>query len=120
LFVPAGSHVLQIASHINRVVTWSWIFSSVSMVLFGVTNATGAVMAPLFVAIVSTIGVQFPLAAMLLKRWQADAIWWSFPISAAFEALIAGLYYKYGGWRASRLEIPVPAEAQDTDLMEDS
>ena len=110
LFVPAGSQALHIASHINRVVTWSWVFSAVSVVLFGVTRATGAVMAPLLIATLSILVVRFPLAETLLDRWQADAIWWSFPISSALDVMLAGLYYKYGGWRTAHLEIRVPAE----------
>jgi Na+-driven multidrug efflux pump len=119
LFLPAGSQALHIASHINRVVTWSWMFSAVSMVLFGVTRATGAVVAPLLIAIVSLLVVQFPLAVLLLDRWQADAIWWSFPISWALSMVLAGLYYKYGGWRTAQTEIPVRVESQGTEFTED-
>jgi len=111
LFVPPGAQALHIASHINRLVTWSFVFSAVSIALFGVTRATGAVMAPLLIATLSMLVVRFPLAAMLLDRWQADAIWWSFPISSALDVVLAALYYKYGGWRTGRLEIPVPEEA---------
>jgi putative MATE family efflux protein len=118
LFMPAGSEALHIASHINRVVTWSWVLAAVSMVLFGVTRATGAVMAPLLIAILTVLVVQFPLAKVLLDRWQADAIWWSFPISLAIEVVLAGLYYKYGGWRTAQLEIPVPIEALSTDYIQ--
>src|SRR5258708_34472059 len=49
LFLPEGSEALRLATHLNRVVTWSFMFFGVSMVLFGVVRATGAVMAPLVV-----------------------------------------------------------------------
>lgn len=107
LFLPTGSPALSIASHINRVATWSSVFSAVSMVLFGVTRAAGAVMAPLVSAILCIL-VRLPLAETLLDRWQADAIWWSFLISSAFDVALAGLYYKYGGWRTTQLKIPIP------------
>jgi Na+-driven multidrug efflux pump len=118
LFVPTGSQALHIASHINRVVTWSCVFFGVSMVLLGITRATGAVMAPLLIVTLSMLVVRFPLAEMLLDRWQADAIWWSFPISSALDVVLAGLYYKYGGWRRARLEISVPVEALGTHSTE--
>jgi putative MATE family efflux protein len=120
LFLPAGSQALRIASHINRVVTWSWVFSGVSEVLFGVTRATGAVMAPLLIATLSMLVVRFPLAETLLDRYQADAIWWSFPISSALDVVLAGLYYRYGGWRTAQLEIPAPMEALGTHSTERS
>jgi Na+-driven multidrug efflux pump len=103
LFLPAGSEALRIAGHINRTATWSFIFFGVSMTLFGVVRTAGAVMMPLLVTIVTLLGVRFPLAQALLGHWQADAIWWSFPISSALSAALAVLYYKFGGWRTARL-----------------
>jgi putative MATE family efflux protein len=103
LFLPEGSEALHLATHLNRVVTWSLVFFGVSMVLFGVVRATGAVMAPLLVLTISLLVVRFPLADALLDKYQADAIWWSFPISSALSAVLAVLYYKYGGWRTTRM-----------------
>jgi putative MATE family efflux protein len=103
IFLPTGSLALQMATHLNHVVTWSFIFFGVSMVLFGVVRATGAVMAPLFILTVALLVVRFPLAEMLISRYQIDAIWWSFPISSALAAVLAILYYKYGGWRTARM-----------------
>jgi len=103
IFLPSGSGALQIATHLNHIVTWSYIFFGVSMVLFGVVRATGAVMAPLFVLTIALLVVRFPLAEMLVNRYQTDAVWWSFPISSALAAVLAILYYKYGGWRSARM-----------------
>jgi putative MATE family efflux protein len=114
LFLPTGSPALHIASHLNRVVIWAWVFFGVSTVLLGVTRATGAVMAPLLIATLTMLVVQFPLAMTLLDRWQADAIWWSFPISSVLDAVLATLYYKYGGWRTARLRVPEPVGALET------
>lgn len=103
IFLPSGSVALQMATHLNHIVTWSYIFFGVSMVLFGVVRATGAVMAPLFVLAISLLVVRFPLAEMLISRYQTDAIWWSFPVSSALAAVLAVLYYKFGGWRSARM-----------------
>ena len=103
IFLPSDSVALGIATHLNHIVTWSYIFFGVSMVLFGVVRATGAVMAPLAVLAVSLLGVRFPLAEMLISHYQVDAIWWSFPISSALAASLAVLYYKYGNWRSARM-----------------
>ena len=62
LFLPAGSNALAIASHMNRIVTPSFIFFGISVALFGVVRATGAVMAPLIVLTISLLVVRFPLA----------------------------------------------------------
>ena len=103
LFLPAGSAALQIAGHLNRIATGSFVFFGISVVLFGVVRATGAVIAPLVIFTVALLGVRFPLAEALLDKFQADAIWWSFPISSALAAMLAALYYKFGGWRTTRM-----------------
>jgi len=103
LFLPRGSAALAIASHMNRIVTPSFIFFGISVALFGVVRATGAVMAPLIILTISLLVVRFPLAQLFLERYQVDAVWWSFPISSALSTVLAVLYYKYGGWRSARM-----------------
>ena len=109
LFLPAGSAALEISSHMNRIVTGSFIFFGISVALFGVVRATGAVLVPLGILIVSLLLVRFPLAEHFLGRYQADAVWWSFPISSAVSASLAALYYKFGGWRKARMTTAEPA-----------
>jgi Na+-driven multidrug efflux pump len=46
-----------------------------------------------------------PFAFSVLDRWQADAIWWSFPISSVISMLMAIAYYRFGGWRKVRLGV---------------
>jgi putative MATE family efflux protein len=103
IFVRAGSPALAIASHLNHVVTWSFVFFGVSMVLFGVVRATGAVMAPLLILTISLLIVRFPLAWLLIGKYREDAVWWSFPISSALAAVLAIAYYKHGSWRSARM-----------------
>ena len=103
LFLPAGSAALSIASHLNRIVTGSFIFFGISVALFGVVRATGAVMAPFVILAVSLLVVRFPLAQLFLDRYQADAVWWSFPVSSVLAALLAALYYRHGGWRQAHM-----------------
>jgi putative MATE family efflux protein len=103
LFLPAGSQALAIASHLNRIVTGSFIFFGISVALFGVVRATGAVIAPLVVLTISLLVVRFPLAQFFLDRYHADAVWWSFPISSVLSALLAFLYYRFGGWRRAHM-----------------
>jgi putative MATE family efflux protein len=103
LFLPAGSNALIIASHMNRIVTPSFIFFGISVALFGVVRATGAVIAPLIVLTISLLAVRFPLAEVFLDRYQVDAVWWSFPVSSVLSAILAVAYYRYGGWRHARM-----------------
>jgi putative MATE family efflux protein len=103
LFLPPAADALQVASHMNRIVTWSFIFFGFSMVLFGVVRATGAVMMPLAILTFTLLLIRFPVAAIMQSKYGADAVWWSFPASSAVSAVLAVLYYKFGGWRKARM-----------------
>jgi putative MATE family efflux protein len=103
LFLPPDSAALSLAEHLNRISAWSFVFFGVSMVLFGVVRASGAVMPPLIILTITMLMIRYPLAELLLDRWHADAIWWSFPISSATATVLAVLYYKFGGWREARM-----------------
>jgi len=112
LFLPADTSALAIAEHLNRISAWSFLFFSVSMVLFGVVRATGAVMPPLLILTFAMLVVRYPLARLLLEPWGPDAIWWSFPISSALAVVLAVSYYRYGGWRSAHM-LRTPLAATD-------
>jgi putative MATE family efflux protein len=105
LFLPANAAALQIASHINGIVLWSFVFFGTSMVLFGVVRATGAVMPPLIMLVISLWLIRVPFAFGMLDRWHADAIWWSFPIASVMSVSMAITYYRFGGWRSARMGV---------------
>jgi putative MATE family efflux protein len=104
LFLPAASAALTVASHMNRIVTPSFIFFGVSVALFGVVRATGAVIAPLVILTISLLLVRYPLAQLFLERYQVDAVWWSFPLSSLLSCILALLYYRFGGWRGAHMQ----------------
>jgi Na+-driven multidrug efflux pump len=105
LFLPAQGAALTVSAHLNRIVIWSFLFFGTSIVLFGVVRATGAVMAPLVMLVISLWLIRVPFAFSVLDRWQADAIWWSFPISSVISMLMSVAYYRFGGWRKVRLGV---------------
>jgi putative MATE family efflux protein len=112
LWLPPGSQSIEIGVHMNNIVTWSFVFFGISMVLFGVVRANGAVVAPLIVLSISLLGIRFPLALVLMDRLHADAIWWSFPASSFLAVVLAMAYYKWGKWRTIRMITPQTAVAQ--------
>jgi Na+-driven multidrug efflux pump len=74
-------------------------------VLFGVVRATGAVLPPLWILILSLWCIRVPFAYSLLDRWHADAIWWSFPVASMTSLAMASAYSRFGGWRSSRMGV---------------
>jgi putative MATE family efflux protein len=103
LFLPANGAALRISVHLNAIVIWSFALFGTSIVLFGVVRATGAVMPPLIMLVISLWLLRVPFAYSMQGHWQADAIWWSFPVSSMTSMLMSIAYYRFGGWRKMRL-----------------
>jgi putative MATE family efflux protein len=109
ILLPSDSPALPLAKHINTTVLWGFVLFSVTFSLSGVVRSTGAVWWPLAIMITSMVGVRIPFASLLSPVLGADAIWWSFPLGTITSAVLTTLYYRYGGWRRSRMleETPV-------------
>jgi putative MATE family efflux protein len=105
LFLPTTGAAIDIAVHLNSIVLWSFVMFGTTFVLFGVVRATGAVMAPLIMLVISLWAVRLPFAYSMLDRWHADAIWWSFPIASVMSLAMSSSYYRWGGWRNARLGV---------------
>jgi putative MATE family efflux protein len=105
LFLPIDGAAIMIAAHLNNVALWSYALFGMSMVLYGVVRATGAVMPPLIMLIIALWCIRVPFAYSLLERWRAEAIWWSFPVASIASLVLAAAYYRFGGWRKVRLGV---------------
>jgi putative MATE family efflux protein len=114
VLLPSDSPAIPLAAHINTTVLWGFVLFSVTFSLSGVVRSTGAVWWPLAIMIVSMVGVRIPFASLLSARFGAEAIWWSFPLGTITSAVLTSLYYRFGGWRRSRmLEAPPPGYVAD-------
>jgi Na+-driven multidrug efflux pump len=86
-------------------VLWSFAFFGMSMVLFGVVRATGALMPPRCMLVTSLWCMRVPFAYLMLNYWQAEAIWWSFALASLTSLVMATGYYRFGGWRTVRMGV---------------
>jgi Na+-driven multidrug efflux pump len=103
LFLESGSAAFETARHLNHIAIWSFLFFGVMFVLSGVVRATGAVIPPLIMLVVSLWGIRVPFANLLQPTLGADAVWWSFPASSLCSMLMAIAYYRWGGWRKAHM-----------------
>ncbi len=94
---------IRIGQHLNPIVIASFTFFGISMVLSGVVRSTGAVVPPLLILFTSLWLVRIPFAWLMLPRWHADAIWWSFPLASVLAACLSIAYYRYGGWKKAHM-----------------
>jgi len=114
-FLPASSPSLPIAVRINSFVLWGFIPFGMAFVFSGIVRATGAVWPPLLAMIISLWGVRVPLANLLHPSLGADAIWISYPTASALTLVLAFAYYRWGGWRKSRMLPTTPALTDEPD-----
>jgi putative MATE family efflux protein len=102
LFIPAGGEVLAIAWRINLIALWGWIALSVTVGLFAIMRANGAMLAPMLIFALTMWAFRVPFALGLQPLLGDAAIWWSFPFGTMGSALAAAAYYRWGGWREQR------------------
>lgn len=105
LFIPQGGEVLDVARTINHTALWGWIFLSVSMGLFAVVRANGAMAAPPLVFGFTMWFVRVPFAVWMQPLLGMAAIWWSLPFGSISSAALAYAYYRWGGWRQRGLMV---------------
>ena len=119
LVIPEGGPVLEAARRINFIALWGWIALSLSVGLFAVVRANGAMLAPTLLFGIAMWGFRVPFAVWL-KPWLGDAsIFWSFPFGSICAALLAIAYYRWGGWRSRALMLAeINAPADDTRVGE--
>jgi len=103
LFLGSGSGAVDLAMHIHRIVSWSFILFGISVVLSGVVRSTGAVLPPLAILFTSLWLVRIPFAVALGSVWHADAIWWSFPVGSVASIAMSATYYRFGRWREAQM-----------------
>ncbi|MGI6856190.1 MATE family efflux transporter [Mesorhizobium sp. 1B3] len=118
LFLSQDSAAIDIAVHINDVVSWSFILFGVTIVLFATVRATGAVMPPLIILVISVLFVRTGFAYAFKDAFGMEALWWSFPAGSIMSLLLSVAYYRFGGWRSLRMieNRPAAGEPPDTGL----
>jgi putative MATE family efflux protein len=103
LFLTGDSAAIDIAAHINNAASWSFILFGVTIVLFATVRATGAVMPPLVILVVSVLLIRTCFAYFLRGTFGQEALWWSFPAGSIASLLLAAAYYRFGGWRSMHM-----------------
>lgn len=98
-----GRPAIEIAERIILLGSWSFLFLGVVVVLFGTMRANGIVVVPLIILLVALLPVRVGFAAGGRAWLGTDALWLSFPISAAVGMTFAYAYYAAGRWEATSL-----------------
>lgn len=118
LFLSSDSAAIDIATHINKVASWSFILFGITIVLFATVRATGAVMPPLIILVISVLLVRTSFAYFFRSAIGEEALWWSFPAGSITSLVLATAYYRFGRWRSVHMieSRPAAGEPPDTGL----
>lgn len=118
LFLSSDSVAIDIAAHINKIASWSFILFGITIVLFATVRATGAVMPPLIILVISVLIVRTGFAYFMRGVIGEEALWWSFPAGSITSLLLAAAYYRFGRWRTTHMieDRPAAGEPPDTGL----
>ncbi|MBZ9675894.1 MATE family efflux transporter [Mesorhizobium sp. ES1-1] len=118
LFLSRESAAIDIAVHINTVASWSFILFGITIVLFATVRATGAVMPPLIILVISVLIVRTGFAYFMRGLLGEEALWWSFPAGSITSLVLAAAYYRFGNWRNTHMieDRPAGGEPPDTGL----
>jgi putative MATE family efflux protein len=118
LFLSSDSAAIDIAAHINSAASWSFILFGITIVLFATVRATGAVMPPLIILVISVLIVRTGFAYFMRGVIGEEALWWSFPAGSITSLVLAAAYYRFGGWRSLHMieNRPAAGEPPDTGL----
>ena len=110
LFLGGHSPALPIAEHIQILATWSFLLFGVTMILFGVVRANGAVLGPLIILAIGLYPVRLGFALGAYPWLKADALWLSFPVSSLANMTMAIGFYLHGGWKKQRMMPPISTD----------
>lgn len=109
LFLGDNRAAIDAAWHMQLLASWSFLLLGCTMVLFGVMRANGVVVAPLVILTFTMFAVRVGFYYLGYPAMGADALWLSFPVGSVASFLLAALVYAQGGWRRTRLMVPVHA-----------
>ncbi len=113
LFLGPDSPAVPLAQHMQLLASWNFVIFGVTMVLTSIMRAGGVVWVPLAILFISLYPIRLGFYYLTYDALGADAIWWSYPVSAFAALLLAWWAYARPGWREkARAESAEEAQEQ--------
>ena len=104
-FVPGEETVIATGSIFLRTMSLSWGLLGIQFALTGVLRASGNMLIPMMLTLVSQWVIQFPLAYILSKHTGLglNGIWWAFPVTYVIVVSLTLAIFLKGDWKKKRL-----------------
>ncbi|MBU0661427.1 MATE family efflux transporter [Patescibacteria group bacterium] len=100
-FIPGETETIAMSAQFVRIMALFFGTIPLQMSVNGAFRGAGKTIVPMFLSLISLIVFQFPIAFYLSRYTELRemGIWWSFPISNFFAALMSILWFKTGSWK---------------------
>jgi putative MATE family efflux protein len=93
-FFLTSAPVAALAQELLRIMLWSIVLFGMAGVLSGVMRASGAVMVPMMISIISIALIEVPVAYVLSRRIGLDGIWVAYPVAFLSMLVMQAAYYQ--------------------------
>jgi putative MATE family efflux protein len=88
-----------------RIVTLSYVFLAMSIVLHQSLHGAGDTVPPMIITGISLLGVRIPLAFFLPKLFSLDTlgVWLAYALSTVLEGSVVAFWFKAGRWKRKKI-----------------
>lgn len=90
--------VVELTQHLLHIVLWSTLAFGCAVVFSGVMRSSGAVLAPMALAILAIVAVEVPVAVIASRQIGMEGIWWGYPACFVAMMIFQGAWYTFV-WR---------------------
>jgi len=104
-FLPGNADVIAEGARFIRIMCLAWGGIGVQLSVVAAFRASGNMLMAMVIALVSQWMIQFPMAYVLSKHttFEAQGLWWSFPITNVAIAVVSVCWFARGTWTTGRL-----------------
>ncbi len=97
--------VVQAGANYLRIVSLSYIFVAVSIVLSKSMQGAGYTMVPMVITSITLIVIQIPLALWLpyILKIGVQGIWWAIVISYITQCILMTFWFQKGNWKLKKI-----------------
>ncbi len=103
--------LVELSMHLMRILAVGYIAMAVTQSLSGVMRGAGDTMTPMWISLLTTVGIRVPVAYGIswmtrtpaLPNGNSDCIYISLLLSWILGAIITGFFYKRGKWKEKGL-----------------
>ena len=95
--------MLELAQHALHIVLWSTVPFGMAGVFSATMRASGTVLVPTLLSIVSILAVEVPAAILLSRALGLSGVWTAYPITFCAMLLLQMTFYWFV-WRKKKIE----------------